>query len=158
MTTIKKKYDQTTKTTLDQTGQISKTKQSFKDEANVNSIIEKYNKTGQFPQLLQSNPKYGDFSTPISYQDSLNTILLANEQFNALSSKVRKKFNNDPTEFLQFVSNPQNKEEMYELGLAVKPPKVYSPMPDAEALKASLDKNAKKPKGANQSVPDMDTN
>lgn len=118
---IKKRYDKTEKVTLDQSGQLSKTKQSFKDQVNINKIVEKYNKTGQFPNLIKQNPKYGDFSNPMDYQESLNKVLLANEQFNALSAKVRDRFDNDPVKLLQFVSDAKNLEEMYDLGLAIRP-------------------------------------
>lgn len=126
---IKKRYDQTTKTALSFKDQLSKTKQSFRDEVDINQIIQKYNKTGQLPSLIQQNPKYGDFSNPQDYQESLNTILLANEQFSALSSKIRSRFNNDPIKLLEFVSDKQNKEEMYSLGLAIRP----DPTPNLEA-------------------------
>jgi len=118
---IKKRYDKTEKSSLSFIGQESKTKQSFKDETNINKIVAKYNKTGQLPSLIKQNPKYGDFTNPLDYQESLNTVLFANEQFNALSAKVRSKFNNDPTKLLEFVSDAKNLEEMYELGLAIKP-------------------------------------
>ena len=118
---IKKKYDQTKKIALDFKGQLSKTKQSFHDETNINKIMERYNKTGILPNLIKQNPKYGDFTEASTYQESLNTVLFAQEQFNALSAKIRNRFHNDPTELLKFVSDAKNLEEMYELGMAIRP-------------------------------------
>lgn len=151
---IKSKYEKSKKVVLDNLGELSRTKQSFKDEVNINKIIEKYNKTGQFPQLLNSNPKYGDFSTALSYQESLNTIMLANEQFNALSSKVRKKFNNDPVELLKFVSDAKNLEEMYDLGLAVKP----APKDESDVIVGKASKASKTAKGGNSPASGTEAN
>lgn len=38
-----------------------------------------------------------------------------------MPSEVRKRFGNNPGVFMDFVSNPDNKEELVKLGLAVKP-------------------------------------
>jgi phage internal scaffolding protein len=42
----------------------------------------------------------------------------AEESFYRLPSKVRMKFDNDPLDFIDFASNPDNLDEMRELGLA----------------------------------------
>lgn len=97
-----------------------RTKQSFKDECDINNILSRFNKTGQLPELIKSNPQYGDFSSVNDYQDSLNLVLHAQAQFAALSSRVRERFNNDPARFLEFTSNPKNAQEMIDLGLAQK--------------------------------------
>lgn len=150
---IKKKYDKTDKVVVDFKNEISRTKQSFKDEADINNIVSKYNKTGQLPSLISQNPKYGDFTSDVSYQESLNTVMFANEQFNALSAKVRLRFNNDPMELLKFVSDAKNKEEMYELGLAIKPAPIVESAPNGDLSKEALKKSLKK-----ESVPAMDAN
>lgn len=99
----------------------SMTKQSFKDETNINRIMSKYQATGIVTHLNQKNPMYGDFSDVPDYQTALNLVLSANESFMQLPAKIRAKFSNDPAEFLDFVGNPDNAEELYTLGLAVRP-------------------------------------
>ena len=37
--------------------------------------------------------------------------------FEELPSKTRAKFNNDPGEFIKFVNNPMNAQEIYDMGL-----------------------------------------
>jgi len=103
------------------TGQ-SKTKQSFKEECDINNILKLYKKTGILPDLIKANPQYGDFSNPVDYQEALNTISHAADQFSNLSAAVRKRFDNDPRIFLEFATNPKNKEEMINLGLAIAKP------------------------------------
>ena len=99
----------------------SMTKQSFKKECDINFLIGKYQKTGQLPELMKSNPVYGDFSSVPSYHEGLNIVKVADEQFGVLNSGLRKRFDNDPAKFLNFVNNPDNLDEMYKLGLAIKP-------------------------------------
>lgn len=106
---------------IDFSNEKSRTKQCFRDECDINNIMSKYVKTGQLPSLIKENPQYGDFSEPLDYQKALDLVSFADEQFSALPSGLRKKFSNDPLEFLNFVHNPDNIQEMYDLGLAVKP-------------------------------------
>ena len=41
--------------------------------------------------------------------------------FDDLSADVRRKFDNDPQQFLEYVNNPDNRESLYDLGLAIRP-------------------------------------
>jgi len=97
----------------------SRTKQSFRAESDINNIMRRFEKTGILPDLIKSDPKYGDFSTAPSYQESLHLVMKAHAQFESLSSKIRDRFNNDPERFLNFASDPSNTDEMVRLGLAV---------------------------------------
>lgn len=96
----------------------SRTKQSFKNEANINNIMARYNKTGVIDHLNSNAGSYGDFSTANSYQDSLNLIISAQNMFDDLPAKIRKRFGNDPALFIEFVDTPGNLQELVEMGLA----------------------------------------
>jgi len=98
---------------------ISLTKQSFKDECNINKIMAKFQKAGAISHYAKHAPKYGD-TTSIELQDALNIIADADSMFEELPSTIRKKFENNPGKFLDFVQNPDNNEEMQKLGLAKK--------------------------------------
>lgn len=93
------------------------TKQSFKDECDINNILKRYEKTGSLPSMILENPQYGDYSDVPSYQDALHIVMKAEDQFSSLSAKLRERFDNDPAKFLAFADDPKNKEEMDELGL-----------------------------------------
>lgn len=97
------------------------TQQQFKDECDINNILKRYEKHGILPDLIKENPRYGDFSEVPTYQDALNTIHIAETQFMALPASTRQKFSNNPAQFLEFVHNPANIEEMVKLGLATAP-------------------------------------
>ena len=84
MSKFRKNYQYDFKSSISFEGLESRTKQSFKDECDINNILKKYNKTGQLPAMIKADPKYGDFSNSASYQESLNLVLLAQEQFSNL--------------------------------------------------------------------------
>jgi len=53
---------------LDFTDQKSRTKQSFIEETDVNTIMGRWRRTGVIEHLAKAEPRYGDFATTISLQ------------------------------------------------------------------------------------------
>jgi len=102
--------------------ELSLTKQSFAAECDINNIIKRYQKTGVIEHEKQYQGRYEDFSNVRSYQDSLNSLFEAQESFMSLPSSVRKRFDNDPGLFLDFVHDEKNLDEMISMGLAKKIP------------------------------------
>jgi hypothetical protein len=103
-------------------GVSSMADKSFADSCNINTILAGYKRAGVNPFQFASDPGlYGDFSDVPTFQDAQNFIMRANDQFMTLDAKVRKRFDNDPGQFLAFVQDPSNDSEMYALGLKVKP-------------------------------------
>ena len=94
----------------------SRTKQSFKDECDINKIMAKYQTTGVITHVAKHAPQYG-FAPSLDFQTAMNLINKANDQFADLPSQVRRRFDNNPAEFLQFCENPDNRSEMALLGL-----------------------------------------
>ncbi len=111
-------------------------KQSFKKECDINNIMNKYKKTGVITHLATPSGKYGDFSQATDYQTSLNTVMYAQTLFNELNSDIRAKFNNDPSQFLEYAENPDNLEGMIEMGLAEAPKPAETATATAEAAPA----------------------
>lgn len=96
----------------------SMTHQSFKEECDINRIMKKWEKTGIIEHRNTFEGNYADFTTvPTDYHTAMNSILAAEEMFMTLPAAVRKKFHNDPGEFLDFADNPENLQEMQEMGL-----------------------------------------
>lgn len=116
----------------------SMTVEYFKDECDINNIMKKFEETGQLPNMIKENPQYGDFSDVPTYQEALHIVALAHEQFDALDAHVRKRFDNDPAKFLDFVNDPSNQEELVRLGLATKQDDVAVTTPDV--VKTTSDK------------------
>lgn len=110
------------------------TKQSMKDDADINFIIEKYNRTGVINFRQNRSGEYLDVSEyPIDFQDAMNTVIKAQDMFNDMPSELRKRFGNDPGTFLDFVHDPANKEALYDLKLAVRPAPANPEGPHTEA-------------------------
>jgi len=101
---------------------LSRTKQSFKEECDINTIVRKFGVTGLVP-VPSKLPTYGDFTGVIDYQTALNAVKAADDVFEALPSALRKRFDNDPQKFVEFCENPDNLKELQDLGLATKPDK-----------------------------------
>ena len=99
----------------------SRTKQSFKEEVDINTLVKRFGITGQMP-VPSRLPTYDDFTGIDDYQSALNALLDASAAFYDLSANVRRKFDNDPQQFLEYVNNPDNRESLYDLGLAIRPP------------------------------------
>lgn len=103
----------------------TRAKQSFAQESEINNILAKYHATGLVDHLASYGGTYADMPSNLDFQDATNTVMEAKKMFDALPSNIRTLFDNDPAEFLAFVENPENIDEMVELGLATQPaPKI----------------------------------
>ena len=105
------------------------TKQADKDRCDINRIVLGYQKTGVFAHSNGSQPTYGD-ATGVDFQDAMNLVIAAESSFMALPAAIRKRFGNDPASFLEFTSDEANLDEMYNLGLAERPPAVDEAPPE----------------------------
>lgn len=111
------------------------TKDSQKDDCDINNILKKY-KNGVQPETRQGI--YGDFTEAGDFMESCEIVFKAQEQFNGLRSDIRKKFNHDPAQFLEYCNNPQNHDEMVKLGLAIKKPIINNEVINNEVKDAKL--------------------
>ncbi len=93
-----------------------RTKQSFKDECDINQIMAKYQKTGALAHVNQHGAEYG-FATSDDFATSMRIVTQAQEMFDGLPSTIRTRFANDPAQFLDFVQDANNKDQMVDMGL-----------------------------------------
>lgn len=96
----------------------SLTQQQFKDEADINTIVDRFMKSGVLPTPVNM-PQYVDYEGVFDFQTAMNAVRQADENFMRMDAKIRARFNNSPQEFLQFFADPANTEEAIRLGLAV---------------------------------------
>lgn len=102
--------------------QPSQTLQSFADDADINSIIARYENTGVLvdPTVpVSRTPSFGDYSDLPSYQEAQNVIIAANNAFDTLSSKIRERFGNDPAAYFDFVQSLREGSEEYDEAIAL---------------------------------------
>ena len=93
--------------------------QHFKDECDINTILQKFNITGLLPEQTLS-PRYGDFTGIGDYHTALNRVIAAQDEFDALPAQIRARFNNDPAQLIEFLENSDNRPEAEKLGLVEK--------------------------------------
>lgn len=118
-----------------------RTKQSFKDEANINNIVAKYLKTGLMDSVNKNPQRYADVSALTGYQDSLNIVRQGKELFDGLPANIKKRFQNNPAELIAFLDDDTNKDEAVKLGLVK-----FTPPPAAkEEPEAPLEKTEDSP-------------
>lgn len=113
-------YNYDTNVASDESGvaceEPSLAQQHFKDECDINNILRQFNITGLLPESPLS-PRYGDFTGISDYQSALNAVIAAEEGFMTLPAEIRATFGNDPEQLINFLDNPDNKDEAIKLGL-----------------------------------------
>lgn len=92
------------------------TQQHFEKACNINNIMKRYKDTGTLP-VNTGTPIFGDFSQITGYQEALNQVMEAQQNFNALPLEIQKKFGNDPGSLHEYLQDPKNEEEAIRLGL-----------------------------------------
>ena len=94
----------------------SLTQQQFKDETDINVIVERFGVTGLLPQAMHM-PSYDDFTQVVDYHTAMNAMRAAEDSFNALPANIRERFRNDPQLLVEFCSDDANIAEARTLGL-----------------------------------------
>lgn len=110
----------------------SKVQEQFADACQTDTIIRKYNMMGVNPFIASGGSQYLDTTQIPSFVAAQNAQVKVKEYFEGLPSDIRLEFNNDPMEFAEVVSDPQNADYLREIG-------VLEPLPaDKEGEKPSV--------------------
>lgn len=103
----------------------SLTQQCFRDECDINNIVAKFiSNSGRidmtaYQDYYESN--FADVSGAEDLTSAYQRVFSAQEAFDAMPSKIRQRFGNDPVELLQFLGDERNRVEAIDLGLIPKP-------------------------------------
>lgn len=98
-----------------------KAQQQFKEETDINEIVRRYGITGKLP-INPRPPLVGDFTNVADYQSAMQALRRAEQGFMEFPAELRARFGNDPQKMLEFLNDPNNRDEAVELGLVAKPP------------------------------------
>jgi len=93
--------------------------QHYKEECDINTILQKFSITGVLPDSPLS-PRYGDFTGIGDYHTALNRVIAAQDEFEALPAQIRARFDNDPAKLIEFLDDASNRPEAEKLGLVEK--------------------------------------
>lgn len=96
----------------------TKTQQHQAKETDINVIVARFGVTGKLPLRLGTPIQNANFDGVFDYMSAQNAIVAADRAFKALPSKTRLRFGNDPRQFVEFCSNPENLDELRKMGLA----------------------------------------
>ncbi len=88
-----------------------RTKQSQKDQCDINQLLQKAARSGSLSHLEKYEAKYGDFS---DFDFTEHAIKMAEGQtiFEQLPAEVKREFDQSPDKFFAFVTDPQNAEKL----------------------------------------------
>lgn len=105
-----------TKTSLDFSDTISLAEQHHKDAVSIQTIVQQHHVTGTMP-INSLPPQFSDQSDLPSFHEAQIILAKGIEAFEAVPAHIRKEFDNDPAEYLEFIQNPDNREEIIAYGL-----------------------------------------
>ena len=128
----------------------SMTEQSHKEECDIHNILRKFEKTKMITHVSQHAGTYGDYVNAADFQTAQNVIAEARSMFETVPAHIRELFSNDAAEFLDFIQNDENREEMEELGFDTSHLTPLETPVEPIAVKV-MDDNKNKPKTAEKS-------
>ncbi len=115
----------------------SLTQEQFAEESEINNIIRSHDRNGVIEHINRGNAIYGDFSGITDFSEALDQIREAQNEFMNIPSEIREKFQNDAGQFFKFASNPENIQELREMGLAY--PEQSDAMPSETAIPEAVE-------------------
>jgi phage internal scaffolding protein len=121
---IKKAYTRTRVKTQIPEERKTKAVQSERKNSDINHIVAKAYKTGQLPVLMNRKP-IEQMPDELTYQEALNKVVFAQQQFEQLPSAIRAEFENKPENMLAAISRsekePAVKAKLQEMGIMERP-------------------------------------
>lgn len=138
------RYEDNPNPVVDCSGDVLLTQQSAAADCDMNEIMRRA-MAGAMPTHVNPGvPRFGSLIGMGDLRDALNLVVKADEMFHQLDPFVRKRFHNSPAELLDFVQDPQNREEALKLGLIdPKPvPKVDETLETLKSIDGSLKANS----------------
>ena len=119
---------------IDTRGDKIRTKQSAKNECDINQILARYLRTGVVSpeNMAKRQAVFGDVSETPDFHAAQNQVIAAKDAFMTLPAKIRSRFANDPGQLLDFCADPNNRDEAIELGIITKIEEETPPEPPPE--------------------------
>lgn len=96
----------------------SMTEMSHAKSCDIHNIMKKYEKTGVLDHVSQYEGSYMDYGSIPDFHQAHKMIAEANSMFETVPARIRADFDNDPTKFVDFMQNPDNREQIEAYGLS----------------------------------------
>lgn len=105
---------------------VSLTDQDGREEADINTIVQRYHLTGEIPVTRRVPfPQDVDCDEILDYRECAERLRAAQLSYESLPADVRERFGNDYVAFADYASDPKNLDQLITWGLA--PPKPEKP-------------------------------
>lgn len=105
-------------TDIDCSHEESLTQQHFTQDADINVLAKRFGmEKGPIPVIIPDPNAYGDFSNAPTLREALETIRAVDEEFMKLDPRIRRRFDNSPAKFWDFVHDPESRDEGIKLGI-----------------------------------------
>lgn len=98
------------------TAEEGRTKQSFKESADINSVLARYARTGVWTRVART-PLFGDVSFMEDYHTALNRVLAAQDDVRRLPERAKELYDEDPAGYLDRVVDARSRDALVDLGL-----------------------------------------
>ena len=142
---------------LDCSGEPSLTKQTFKDQCDINRVLDRAKTGAGLSHLANYGGLYGDFSNwdERTYEDMQAQMAQGISIFNDLPAELRQEFDNNPGKFFGFVNDPANKDRLEEIFPVLSQPGLQFPdvlgtiANTVQQAVAAASTNTAPPEGAN---------
>lgn len=125
----------------------SLTQQQFKEATDINVLFGKYLETGELPQV--EGMAYGDFTGIFDFQSAMNAVRTAQESFQTLPARIKNRFDNNPQKLVEFINDPENREEAIFLKLVDAPRPPETPAVQAGPTSSTESKPSQTPAPGN---------
>lgn len=96
----------------------SMTRREFAAECDINTLMKRYAQTGVISHVNNTQPRYLDLADTPDFMTALNMMNDAQAAFMRLPSVVRREFDNNPAEFIEYALKEENLPKLREWGLA----------------------------------------
>ena len=98
------------------TGQKNNVEQAYKDQLDVNKLLEPAMKKGLLRHVTKFEGEYDDIPAG-DFQEAQFIVAKGKSMFEQLPFQIRDKFEGDPAKFMQFVQDPKNQQWLKDNGI-----------------------------------------
>ncbi len=109
-------------------GELSRTKQSFKDECDINNILDRYTRTGILEVKNLQTPLHQDNTIVDDLKTSLDLVNSARAAFDGIDAHIRAAASNDPVTFLKMLEDRNGRELLEAAGLQFETTEAQEPL------------------------------
>lgn len=95
----------------------SMTEQSHQESCDIHNIMRKYKQTGVIEHVAKHGGTYGDFINALDFKEAQDRIAEAQSMFESVPAHIRADFKNDPAAYIEFMTDPANREAIESYGL-----------------------------------------